>query len=93
MREQLSKISTWGFIAISIFTTVYLIVIALLNPLSEHYTLNNQWGYITMSLAGTIGYILAMLSISNKTVRMWSILVIELYLFGLLFQLFALISQ
>lgn len=92
-RIRVRNITTWAFVTITLITTVVLIAIALLNPLSAQYTMNHRLSYVLLSLAGAVAYILALFSTQNQTIRGWSILVIELYLFGILFQLFALITK
>lgn len=88
---RVALISSWLFAAIVVITTGLLIALALMSPLSEEYTMNHRLSYILLSLAGTIAYLASLFATRKPNIRGILILAIELYLFGLFFQLFTLI--
>ena len=88
---RIDLVSSWLFATIVIITAGVLIAIALMHPLSEEYTVNHQLSYVLLTLAGTIAYLASLFATRNLVIRGILILVIELYLFGILFQLFTLI--
>jgi len=89
--RRIGRIASWLFIAVVIITAGVLIALALMFPLSGQYTKNHQLSYVCQASAGTIALLASLFSTRNQVITNLLSLAIELYLFGIAFQLFALV--
>ena len=81
-----------GLFAVPVILTAGAVVaIAFMHPLSDEYTQNHQLSYICLTSAGTIAFLVSLFVTKNRLITGILMLAIELYLFGILFQLFTLI--
>lgn len=90
--NRVVTVTTWLFATITVITAIVLILIALLHPESTEYTIFHKLGFALASAAGVIAQIISLFVTKNLKIRGFLVLVTELYLFGLFFNLFALIT-
>ena len=90
LAAKIEPVLMWGYLIIAVVTLAGLLYIALGYPLSEKYTEYHRYSYVLMGIAGFLGIIVSLLSTKKEQVKGILVLVLELYLLGLVFQLFSL---
>lgn len=90
MKTRISTIVNRLYAIAVIATTGVLVAIALLHTTSDTYTTLHQSSYICLAIAGTIAYLTALFTAKNSNIVGWLLIAIELYLAGIIFQLFSL---